>query len=186
MKEAKCGEREVYFVDASHFIYTAFLGYVWCLTRLFVRSPSSRKRFNVLGALNAVSHQLITVMNTTTIHSGSVCELIRKLRRRHKRKPITLIVDNARYFHSKVTKIIAYLYQVDLLFLPPYSPNLNLIERLWKFIKNKCLYSQYYNSFEDFQTGITECLSKTSGEYKEELKTLLSLRFQSLEKLNLL
>jgi hypothetical protein len=67
----------------------------------------------------------------------------------------------------------------SLLYLPAYSSNLNLIERLWKFVTNKCLYNKFYPSFQRFKGAIKECLEKAgSSEYKEELKSLLSLRFQ--------
>ena len=67
-------------------------------------------------------------------------------------------------------------------YLPAYSPNLNLIERLWKFVKKKCLYSKYYPDFNAFKSNISECLNKTHTEYKAELKTLLTLNFQTFEK----
>ena len=70
---------------------------------------------------------------------------------------------------------------VELLFLPQYSPNLNLIERLWKFVKRKCLYSRYYEKFEDFKAAITGCLNKTNTEYKLELGTFLSLNFHAFD-----
>jgi hypothetical protein len=77
LEQAKEGTRRVYFVDAAHFVQSAFLGCLWCFTRLFIRSASGRHRFNVLGALCAVSHQLTTVCNVGYINSESVCELLR-------------------------------------------------------------------------------------------------------------
>jgi hypothetical protein len=71
--------------------------------------------------------------------------------------------------------------------VPPYSPNLNLIERLWKFVKKKCLYSKYYAKFEPFKQAITDCLTHTHDQYQAELDTLLTLNFQTfdnLEKVN--
>ncbi len=70
---------------------------------------------------------------------------------------------------------------VELLFLPPYSPNLNLIERLWEFVKKHCLYSKYYEKFEPFKQAISDCLALTSTMYKNELKSLLALNFQVFE-----
>jgi hypothetical protein len=69
---------------------------------------------------------------------------------------------------------------IELLNLPPYSPNLNLIERLWKFVKKKCLYFTYYANFSDLKRAITDCLNQTHTIYKSELDTLLTLRFQTL------
>ncbi len=63
LEEAESGKRVVFFVDAAHFVLAPFLGILWSFTRLFIKAPSGRKRFNVLGALNAVTHELITVTN---------------------------------------------------------------------------------------------------------------------------
>jgi transposase len=71
LEEAKAGKRAVFFVDAAHFVMGAFLGFLWCFERLFIRSPSGRKRFNVLGALNAITHEVITVTNDTYYYSDS-------------------------------------------------------------------------------------------------------------------
>jgi len=62
-----------------------------------------------------------------------------------------------------------------------YSPNLNLIERLWKFVKKKCLWSKYYASFKDFKEAITDCLMQTHSTYKNELQSLLKPKFQSFK-----
>jgi transposase len=67
LKEAKEGKRAVFFVDAAHFVMRAFLGYIWCFMRVFIKSPSGRQRFNVLAALNAITHEVITVTNDTYI-----------------------------------------------------------------------------------------------------------------------
>lgn len=77
---------------------------------------------------------------------------------------------------------MAEALDIEWLYLPAYSPNLNLIERLWKFVKKKCLYSTYYSNFKDFKQAISECLEHTQTTYKEELHSLLALRFQSFKK----
>ena len=106
-------------------------------------APAGRQRFNVLGALDAISHQLVTVTNHTYINAHSVCQLMQKLRLLTPERPIVLILDNARYQKCALVWLLASELNIELLYLPPYSPNLNLIERLWKFVKKKCLYSIY-------------------------------------------
>ena len=69
----------MFFVDAAHFVFKAYLGFLWCFTRMVIRSPSGRKRFNVLGAFNAITQQLITVTNETYINAESVCLLLQKV-----------------------------------------------------------------------------------------------------------
>ncbi len=121
----------------------AFLGFVWCFERLFVKSPSGRKRFNVLGALNAITHKVILVTYDTYITASQVCELIEKIAALGLMIPINLVLDNARYQKCKIVEKMALSLSIELLYLPSYSPNLNLIERLWKLVKKKCLYGKY-------------------------------------------
>src|SRR5205823_14275015 len=97
LRPAQRLRRVVCFVDAAHFVHGAFLGYLWCVVRLLVRGPSGRKRFNVLGAIDAITHELTTVVNDTVIDAMVVCELLRKLAARSAGLPVTLVLDNARY-----------------------------------------------------------------------------------------
>ena len=155
---------------------------IWCFQRIFIKSPSGRKRFNVLGALNAITHEVITVTNDTYITGTQVCELLTKLANLKLAVPITLVLDNARYQKCKLVQKMADDLGIELLYLPLYSPNLNLIERLWKFVKKKCLYGKYYENFSQFSTAISNCLDEVNLKYKKELDSLLSLRFQTFDK----
>ena len=168
-------------MDSAHFVLGAYLGYLWCLARMVIRAPSGRQRFNVLGALNAITHEVITVTNESYINAQSVCELLDKIVALKLSGPITLVLDNARYQHCR--KVIEYAasLELELLFLPPYSPNLNLIERLWRFVRKECLYSHYYEKFEGFKQAISLCLSQTTGQHQAALDKLLVLKFQTLE-----
>jgi len=167
-------------VDAAHFVMGSFLGYLWCLVRVFIPSSSGRKRYNVLGAIDAVTHQLITVCNDTYINACSVCELLYKIRDSERKSIIiTLVMDNARYQRCALVTELAKKLNIELLFLPSYSPNLNLIERLWKWVRKECLNSKYYERFDEFKNAINQSLEKVSSEeVKEEMDTLLALNFQ--------
>jgi transposase len=182
IEQARAGQRFVFFVDAAHFVFSPFLGYLWCFVRMFIKAPSGRKRFNVLGALNALTHEMVTITNTGYINSYSVCKLLVKITQKCGNLPVSIVLDNARYQRCKLVQETAKLFDIELLYLPAYSPNLNLIERLWKFVKKKCLYSKYYSDFDSFTEAISQCLAKTSGCYKKELDSLLSLNFQSFSK----
>mgnify|MGYP006354207113 FL=1 len=160
----------------------AFLGFVWCFERVFVRAPSGRKRFNVLAALNAITHEIITVTNDSYINALSVCELLRKLAALNLSIPITLVLDNARYQKCQIVQDLAKSLDIELLYLPSYSPNLNLIERLWKFVKKQCLYSKYYENFTLFQEAISTCVENAHITHKKEIDSFLTLRFQSFKK----
>jgi len=119
------------------------------------------------------------VTNDAYINANSVCELLRKIAALNLGVPITLILDNARYQKCQLVWDLAQLLNIELLYLPTYSPNLNLIERLWKFVKKQCLYSVYYPAFADFKHAISSCLSQTHTTHKSALASLLTLRFQS-------
>lgn len=159
----------------------AYLGFLWCFERLFIKSGAGRQRFNVLGAVNAVTHELITVTNDSYINAQSVCELLRKIASLGLEIPITLVLDNARYQKCALVMNLAEELKIELLYLTTYSPNLNLIERLWKFVKKRCLYSVYYSDFASFKEAIVSCLDQCHTTYKKELDTLLTLKFQSFK-----
>ena len=178
LEEAKTGKRDVYFVDAAHFVMGSFLGYLWCFTRIFVRTSCGRQRFNVLGALNAITKKLVIITNNTYITSTQVCELLRKLAKNASR-PITIVLDNARYQRCPMVIQLAQELSIELLFLPPYSPNLNLIERLWKLVKKECLYSVYYENFSNFSGAIQGFLTNMKRTHREKLNSLLTLNFQT-------
>lgn len=162
-----------------------FVGFLWSFVRVFIKAPSGRQRFNVLGALEAVSLQLVTVTNDSYINAHSVCQLLLKLRLLFPDDPLTLVLDNARYQRCRLVMDVAAALEIELLFLPPYSPNLNLIERLWKFVRKTCLATQYYDSFEAFKQAITDCLAHTHDIHKEELASLLTLNFQTFDNVTL-
>jgi len=179
LQEAAEGKCNVYFVDAAHFVYGSFLTVVWCFVRQFIPSATGRSRFNVLGALNAITHHMVTITNTTYINAWSVVDLIKELRKIHVDEPITLILDNARYQRCYVVERAAFMFNIELLYLPPYSPNLNLIERAWKFVKKKALNNRSFENFEKFQDSINECVNGFSTTHQEKLQTLMTWNFQT-------
>ena len=147
-----------------------------------MRTPSGRHRFNVLGALDYHTKELVTITNLTYITSETVCQLLTTLASQNPGIPITLVLDNARYQRCRLVQELAASLEIELLFLPSYSPNLNLIERLWKFVKKRSLHGKYYATFTDFQTSIQECLAKISTEYRAEIETLITRNFQMFDK----
>jgi len=185
LEETKEQKRHLFFLDAAHFVLQPFLGFLWCFARLFLKAPAGRQRFNVLGALHATTLQLVTVTNCAYINSQSVAQLLRHLAATFTDLPITIVLDNARYQRCRFVQSLAAELGIELLFLPPYSPNLNLIERLWKFVKKECLYSKYYEKFAAFKQAIQDCLDQVSGKFKEKLSSLLTLNFQTFENVSL-
>jgi transposase len=181
LEEARAGRAAVFFVDAAHFVWAPFLGCLWCLARLFVRSASGRKRYNVLGALNAVTHDVIRVCNEGYVTAETVCTLLRALASAGLEVPITVVLDNARYQRCELVQSLARELGIRLLFLPSYSPNLNLIERLWRFVRKQSLNSTWFDSFEQFQAAIDDCLDKVATDHRQESDTLFVHEFQRFE-----
>jgi transposase len=183
---AQTGDGHVFFVDAAHFVFGTFLCCLWSFKRIFVRAASGRQRFNVLGAWNAVTRELIAVTNTTVVNTETMCDLLRKVASLKLTGPITLVLDNARYQRNAVVQALAEQLAITLLYLPSYSPNLNLIERLGKFIKRRALYGRYHPTFAEFQTAIREVLDGLPTTHAEKLRTLMTLNFQQFEDVSLM
>jgi transposase len=183
---AEAGQGHVFFVDAAHFVFGTFVCCLWSFARIFVRAASGRQRFDVLGAWNAVTRPLITVTNTTVVDTETMSELLRRIAAVGRIGPITPVLDNARHQHNATVKALATRLGITRLFLPSSSPDLNLIERLWKLIRRRALYGRYHPTFADFQAAIQEALDSLPTTHAEQLKTLMTLNFQRFEDVSLM
>ena len=178
MEQAKNGTIALLFVDASHFVMGCdFLGCIYGKVRHFVKTCSGRKRYNVLGALDFITKKLTTVTNDTYITATQVCELLEKIAIDYVGRPVYLILDNASYQKCNLVKELAIKLGIELIFIPPYSPNLNLIERYWKFAKGK-LRIKYYTDFGDFKNKIDTIVELSDSIYKQNLDSLISGKVQ--------
>jgi transposase len=183
---ALAGDGHVLFVDAAHFVFGTFLCHLWSIARVYVRAASGRQRLNVLGAWDAVTRQLTMVTNTTVVNTQTMCELLRAVAARGLTGPVTMVLDNARYQRNKLVMDLAAELKIDLLFLPSYSPNLNLIERLWRFTKRRACYGRYHASFADFRAAVESVLGGVSTTHAAALATLMTLNFQEFDDVSLL
>ena len=181
LDEAVAGRRHVFFVDAAHFVFGTFLCCLWSLARVFVKAASGRQRFNVLGAWNAVTRELLTITNTTVVNSATMCDLLRAVAARGLVGPVTLVLDNARYQRNALVIGLAKKVGIELLFLPSYSPNLNLIERLWRFVKRKAAYGRYHPTFTEFRAAVQDVLDRVPTTHAEKLASLMTLNFQEFD-----
>jgi transposase len=186
LDRAAAGRGHVLFVDAAHFVFGTYLCCLWSIARVFVRAASGRQRFNVLGAWDAVARTLITVTNTTVVNAETMCDLLRAVAARGLVGPVTLVLDNARYQRNKMVIGSAEELGIELLFLPSYSPNLNLIERLWRFTKREAAYARYHPTFADFRGAVQDVLDRVPTTHAEKLASLMTLNFQEFDDVSLL
>ena len=187
-KAGKDNEEVLLFLDASHFVMGCdFLGFIYGKARRFIKSFSGRLRYNVLGAIDFATKEVVTVTNDTYITATEVCALLRKVSLKYAGKAIHVILDNARYQKCKIVQGLAEELHIDLVYIPPYSPNLNLIERLWKFVKNE-LRTKYYDDFTLFRQQIDDIVASTSANNKEKISALIGTKvqlFDDLKQINL-
>lgn len=181
LKAAKMGLIEVFFADGVHLTYGYQGGYCWCKERRCVPSAYGRKRANLLGFMNAVTYDTTQVMNDTYLNADSVCEGLEKLRKKYPERILYIILDNAAYQRCKKVKHCAECLNINLIFLPPYSPNLNLIERLWKFLRKKIMANKYYCDFKKFYQTVSLFIDELHTTYFHELRPIVSFQFECFD-----
>ena len=184
--KAKAGIIELFFVDASHFVMGGLPGRLWGKVRYWVKTSSGRKRHNVLGALNFMTRKIETIANDSYITSTQVVELIENIALKYIGKPIIIIMDNARYQHCKFVTNRAAELGIQLIFLPTYSPNLNLIERVWKFVKSQVLNAAYIETFADYCSKISNFIETIETEHADRMHSLVTEKFQLFDKYKVL
>jgi transposase len=171
----------LYHLDATHPTHNVRISYVWTKKgrRRHLRSNSGRKRYNILGAYCPLDQEYLDIRGTDNVNGQTLQKLIDKIRARHpEAQRIILILDNARYNHAKIVRAHIEQTHVELMHLPSYSPNLNLIERLWRFLKDKVM-TTYHETFEKFVDEIDKVLDNLE-EYTDELATLMTENFEIL------
>jgi len=179
LDDSKNNGCHLYFSDAVHFILSEFCTHIWSRERRFLKSNTGRNRINIMGAVNAYTKKVVTINNTTYVDAEVVAYFLEKLRSLHiDNSKIYLVLDNAKYQHCQYVMDKAVSLNIELLFLPPYSPNLNIIERLWKFSKSKVLYGKFYETPKQFHDAIIDFFDTVNDKYQTDLERLLTLKFQ--------
>ena len=181
IEKAKEGLIELFFMDASHFVMGGLPGRLWSKTRRWVKTSSGRKRYNVLGALNFVSKKIETVANDSYITSAQVVQLLESIASKYIGKSIAIVLDNARYQHCAVVISKAIELNIQLIFLPTYSPNLNLIERIWKFVKSEILNAAYTETFGKYCKKIESFIETIEVDHPNRMATLVTDKFQTFD-----
>jgi len=187
-KKAEEENGEVIFSDAAHQVHNTDNGGCWQEkggknTKVLL-SNSGRKRINIIGAINAKTHKPTTIVTEDNCDKDMMKQLLAQIRREYSESGrIHVFLDNAKYNRSKEVGEQARQLNIKLEFLPAYCPNLNLIERLWKFMKKTLRKNKYYDTFEKFKTAIFEFF-KNIEQYKPHLETLLTPKFEIINNRN--
>ena len=181
LKTKKQAEDKIYFMDGCHPLHNSIAAYGWIKkgTEKELKANTGRKRLNINGPYNAEDNRVI-IREDESINADSTLSLIQQIMLLQSTGMIYIIADNAKYYRSKkVKEFLEDMPRVKLIFLPPYSPNLNLIERLWLFFKKKRLWNRYYEHYAEFKK---ECISffENIQIYEAEMKTLMKDNFQIL------
>ena len=170
---------KVYFLDAAHMLHAAIPSQGWIKRGQSVqlKTNSGRNRLNILGAYSPAAHDLISLEGRESRDAEQVAQLLRKVRVANPGKRLLVVLDNAPYNHAAPVTEAATALRIELLYLPPYSPNLNLIERFWKFLKRKMARNRYYATCAEFRTAVQNVLNNIDV-YRDDLASLMTERFQ--------
>ena len=170
---------KVYFLDAAHLLHAAIpsRGWIKHTTVVTLKTNSGRNRLNIIGAYSPDDQDLISWEGRESCDAERVVQVLHRIRRANPGKRLLLVLDNASYHRAAPVTAAAEKLRIELLYLPPYSPNLNLIERFWKFLKRKVARNRFYATFAEFRAAVQNILNDLAP-YREELASLLTERFQ--------
>ena len=182
IQKRKSPEDKIYFMDGVHPMHNSQPAYGWIRKgkEMVLKANTGRQRINFNGAYNLEDH-LVVIQEAEMINGQSTVSLMTEMLQKQPLGKIYVILDNARYYHCElVQQFVNKNKRIRLLFLPSYSPNLNVIERLWKFFKKKILYNTYYEEFAVFRKY---CLNffKNIEKFRTELQSLMTDNFQVIK-----
>ncbi len=181
MKASLAKDEVIYFADSSHPQHQTRLAYGWIEkgVRKSEKMTACQKRVNLIGAINLDNHH-VESRNVDWVNAESIKEFLKQLIAANPNaKTIHLIWDNAGYHRSKEILSFVSDTKIKLHYLPPYSPNLNPIERLWKIMHEHVTYNRYYPKFSDFTEGILSFFSEIEN-YKSIIQARINDNFQRL------
>lgn len=180
--KGQLGEKDrIYFADSTHPTHNTKVSYGWILkgraNDKYIKTTTGRIRLNLNGALN-IQDKTAIVLAEKTINTESIIHLLETIKLKQRSGKVYIVIDNAPQHHSRRLKNWLLNHpRFKLVYLPAYSPNLNLIERLWRFFHQKVTYNHYFESFKEFKEAVLTFF-KNLKQYKEELSSLLTDSFQ--------
>lgn len=180
LKSSKNPADKLYYGDGTHPQHNSLPSYGW-LPRgeeVALKSNTGRQRVNISGVLDADTHEVL-VQEHQRLNAETTIEFFKFIERRNPNsRKIYIVLDNAGYYKGEKIKEFLRSSKIHILFLPPYAPNLNLIERLWKFFKKQVLYNRYYQTFDEFRAACLAFFAKNNlSKYRQQLTSLLTENF---------
>jgi len=175
-------DEKVYFMDGMHPTYNSHAGYGWIAVgkQYALKSQDGRKRINLMGAYDPKAGEVI-VQEYETLNRHSTIDFLQRVKEGTSEKKIHIICDNVSYQHAKEVKETAKELGIRLVYLPGYSPNLNLIERYWGYLKKKVIVNKYYETFEQFKESILAFTKSKSKKLKRAILKYIPEKFHLLE-----
>ena len=181
LKRRKNPSDKLFYGDGMHPQHNSLPSYGW-LPRgeeVALKSNTGRQRINISGVLDADTHEVI-IQEHQRLNAETTIEFFKLIERRNpKSRNIYIVLDNAGYYKGEKIREFLKTSRIKILFLPPYAPNLNLIERLWKFFKKQVLYNRYYPTFREFRMACLQFFEKRNlRRHRQKLNSLLTENFQ--------
>lgn len=164
-------DETVCFTDGVHPTHNVQPAYGWIKkgVRKEIPANTGRSRLNLSGIIDVVNHNVL-VHEDTTLNAASTIRFFQKIEEAYPgKKKIHVFCDNASYYRNKIVQQYLETSKIVLHFLPPYSPNLNPIERLWKWMKERVVYNTYYEHFDDFREAVVGFFAVLSTVAEESI-----------------
>lgn len=178
LKQTKEPEDKIFFMDGVHPMHNVQPAYGWIKKgeEKALKSNTGRQRVNINGAYNIEEHS-VTIREDESINAQSTIALFEQLLKKYPLGTLNIIHDNARYYRSKLVNTFLETHtRIKPKYLPSYSPNLNLIERLWGFFKSEITHNEYYEKFADFKKASMNFFENID-DYRKELESLMTENF---------
>ena len=169
----------IMYTDAVHPTFNSIPAYGWIQKgkEKYIKSNTGRERININGAINPITQDTI-IKDYATINEEATLDLLARIKKKYPEAPrIYVIMDRARYNYSLKVREYAKNNEIKIEYLPAYSPNLNLIERLWHLMKKEVMYNKYYDTFENFKDAIFGFFENKNRSFKEKLRSLITEEF---------
>lgn len=181
ISEVNYSNDKIYFLDPMHQVHNNTNDYRWQLIGLQgtkqVKANTGRRRLNIIGALDPITLSPLIILTESNCDKQLMVSYLTYIREQNlSARKIYVILDNAGYNRAYEVQEIAEALDIILIYLPPYCPNLNLIERLWKYFKKKVIKNQYYKLFEEFSYNVSLFFGSYTN-FMDDLKNLLTLNF---------